>query len=443
MTTAIRKQVFLCTIGSLFEWYDFILFACLAPILAEIFFNGKSHFVALMATFAIFASGFIMRPLGAIFFGHLGDTLGRKKTLLITIFSMTVATTAMGLVPVGSTFSTYILVICRLIQGFATSGEYPGSLALLAEQKTQKHSSLVASMGIFGTGIGCFAGALVYALTLHWVGYENMLHWGWRIPFLLGAPLGILGYLLRKHIFESTQFETIKQRGLIKRAPMILLCKKHFKPLLTMLAISILCNTLVYINLLYFGSFALSTHKMTANQVMYLNLVVTFTYCAAILVFGFLADYLNKKIILTAGCVLFVLVLYPFFNIILNQDVFAQFIVQGFISILLGMILGPFASILADSFPTEVRFSGLSLTLNIAATFFGGTAPMLMNWLSQMTGSFTAPSFYLIFLAALACVAGVVTLLTENAQNTEPRPSGSVTYHELLPAKKESSAIAP
>lgn len=408
--TSIRKQVTLCSIGTILEWYDFALFACLAPILSEIFFPKTNHLAAMMATFAIFASGYIMRPIGAVFFGHLGDTLGRKYTLLITIFSMTFATTAIGLIPTGSTFATIGLVICRLIQGFATSGEYPGGLALLAEQNSQRRPAFIASFGIFGTGAGCFAGALVYAIVLKIVGHTEMVQWGWRIPFLLGGPLGICGYFLRKYIFESNQFEQIKQKKLISRAPLFLLLKEHRHTLGAMLCISILCNALVYVNLIYFGSVSLNTHKLDADTVMYLNLVVTFVYTIAVLFFGFLADYMNKKILLISGCFLLIITLYPLFNMILMQNTVAQFAGQAIISVLLGMILGPFASILAESFPTTVRYTGLSLTLNIAASFFGGSAPMLCSWLTKMSGVVTTPAIYLICLAVLAFMAGLKTL---------------------------------
>lgn len=171
-----RKQITLCTIGTIFEWYEFSLFACLAPILSQIFFQ-QNNTTALMATFTIFASGYLMRPLGAIFFGQLGDRLGRKYTLVITIFAMTFATTAIGLIPTGSTLATALLVIFRLIQGFATSGEYPGGLTLLAEQNASK-KSFIASFAIFGTGAGCFSGALMYFILLKIVGQETMLAWG-------------------------------------------------------------------------------------------------------------------------------------------------------------------------------------------------------------------------------------------------------------------------
>lgn len=405
-----KKQVALCTLGTIFEWYEFSLFACMTPVLSDIFFPKNNYFTALMATFAIFASGYIMRPLGAIFFGQLGDRVGRKRTLVITIFTMTIATTAIGLIPTGFTFATVALVICRLAQGFATSGEYPGGLTLLAEQAHSKHSAFVASFGIFGTGAGCFAGALVYFVLLDTLSHDQLVEWGWRIPFLVAAPLGIIGYLLRLYTLESPEFESFKQKEPLLKIPFINLMRSYLTPLLTVLSISILTNTVVYINFLYFGAYLVSIHKLTIMQNMYLYLMVTFVYSLAVLSFGFLSDKIDKKKLLVFGCLSFTLSIPFLFHIIMNGDLFAQFVAQALISILVGIILGPFASILPEQFPTGLRYTGVSVTLNCAAAFFGGTAPLACGWLIKVTGSTFTPAFYLVILGSLASCCGFLVL---------------------------------
>ncbi|EKD72215.1 MAG: Proline permease [uncultured bacterium] len=397
-----KKQVALCTLGTIFEWYEFTVFASLTPIISQLFFPRSNHLEAMMSTFAIFASGYIMRPLGAFFFGHVGDTLGRKYTLLITIFFMAGATLCIGLIPVGTSFSTLALVICRLAQGFSTSGEYPGGLALLSEQTNQTRKGLITSFGIFGTGVGCFLGALVYAITLKYLGYEAMLNGGWRIPFLLAGPLGVLSFLLRKSIFESREFNHIKEQGLIHRMPIKLLLTQHTKNLAVMLCISTLTNTLVYMNLLYFSSYTVSIHKLNTEDAMRLYLWVTFVYSISVLGFGFLSDYFDKKRMIMVGCALIVCFAYPLFKMILGSQVDMQFFAQGLISVFLGMILGPFSSVLAESFPTAVRYTGMSITLNMAASLFGGTAPMISGWLTQYFHTPLAPAFYIVLIAIIA-----------------------------------------
>jgi MHS family proline/betaine transporter-like MFS transporter len=418
----LKKQIALCTLGSLFEWYEFTVFASLTPIISILFFPHSNHFAAMMSTFAVLASGYVMRPLGALFFGHLGDTLGRKYTLLITIFLMAGATTAIGLIPTGYPFSTVALVIFRLAQGFATSGEYPGGLALLAEQNNHKHKSFIASFGIFSSGAGCFAGALGFAIIQHCVSNESMLQWGWRLPFLLGAPLGLIGYKLRKSILESPKFQEAKRAGLISHSPILQLLTQHYKTLIAVVFISILTNTLIAINFFYLGNYSLSIHKLTATHVTYLYLLITFIYALAILFFGWLADFFNKKRMIMTASLLIIAFSYPLFEIIIGASITTQFFAQTILSLLVGMVLGPFASLLAESFPTAVRYTGMSITLNVAASFFGGPAPMICGWLTSITGLATAPAFYVMGVALLALTASPF-IATSAADNNRVAPS--------------------
>lgn len=400
---SLKKQVTLCTVGSILEWYDFSLFACLTPILSQIFFPSSNQLTGLMGTFVIFASGYFVRPIGAIFFGELGDRIGRKYSLLITIFTMTVATTMIGLIPKGGTYAALMLVLCRLAQGFACSGEYPGMLTLLSEQCSSKRQSFISSTGGFATCVGSMLGALLYVVLLASLGQDRMLDWGWRIPFLLGAPLGIFGYLLRKYIYESSEFIRLKENNLTARTPLFDLFRAHRATLLAGLSVSILTNTIIMTNYVYLGNYALSIHKITSAQVIYLQLTVQVVYAFSILLFGFMADYVNKRLLILSGCLLFMIGIYPLFNLILTGDIYQQFLGQAVIAFGLGIVLGPFTSVLPEQFPARVRFSGLSVILNFAASFFGGTAPIVCGWLTKISGSPTMPAVYLILISGFAC----------------------------------------
>lgn len=413
--STIKKQVMLCTVGTVLEWYDFCLFSCLAPILSQIFFQRSNPFIAMMSTFAIFASGFLMRPLGAIFFGHLGDKLGRKATLLITIFSMTIATTLIGLIPTGTLFATVMLVICRLIQGFSTSGEYPGGLTLLAEQNNSKRKTFIASFSVFGTGMGIFAGALVYFILLKLLGNEKMTSWGWRIPFLLGGPLGLLGYFLRKNIYESVEFKKLQMHALIDRHPILTVFKCEWKSLLAMLSVSILTNALVYVNFMYCGNYLLSVNKLTTDQVVYVNLVIMLVYSVSILVFGGLSDLINKRKFMLCACLLTAISIYPLFQFIMVGSMLQQLLAQVGLSILLGMILGPFSAILPEQFPATVRYSGVSITLNFAAAFFGSSAPIICGWLIHTTQNALSPALYISILAIFSMGGALFSMRKSNS----------------------------
>jgi MFS family permease len=173
------------------------------------------------------------------------------------------------------------------------------------------------------------------------------------------------------------------------------------------LCISILTNTLVSINFFYLGNYSLSIHKLNANQATYLYLLITFTYAVTILFFGWLADFFNKKRMIITACLLIIGLTYPLFEIIIGTSIPAQFFAEAILSLLVGMVLGPFALLLAESFPTVVRYTGMSITLNVAASFFGGPAPMICGWLTSITASATAPAFYVMGSALLALTASL------------------------------------
>ena len=400
----LKKQVFLCAVGSILEWYEFLVFALVTPIISTLFFPNTNHFAAMMSTFAIFASGYIMRPLGAIFFGHLGDTIGRKYTLMLTLFLMTGSTFAMGCIPIGHTFSAIILLMCRLVQGFSASGEYPAVLTLLAEQAHEKRKGLITSTAPFGTGIGCALGALLCSILFHSLGHDGMLHGGWRIPFLLAMPLGILSYLLREKITESTEFKKLRLEQKHLKSPMKELFKKHQKTIWIMLPISILANVIIYVNFLFVNNYLIEQHKITTIQSSHLYLWTILMYSASILFFGFLSDYFNKKYCLIVAFIATAIFAYPLCHSIFNDSFIKQFIAQGVLSILAGMVLGPFVAVLSNGFPTAVRYSALSIVLNFAGSIFGGTAPIICGWLAAYIGPVYASSGYLIFLSLIALV---------------------------------------
>lgn len=402
--STVRKQVTLCTMGTVFEWYEFTVFASLTPIISSLFFPGGSRFNAMMATLAVFASGYAMRPLGAIFFGHIGDTRGRKTALLMTLGIMTVATTLIGLIPVGTVFSTVALVICRLMQGFATSGEYPGGLVLLVEQPGQRHKAFIASFGIASTGLGCFLGALAYALLSSLLTESAILAWGWRILFLLAGPIGMFGYFVRTAFLESPAFQQTRESGTsrLHRLPLIPLLQRHYRNLLALLCVTSLTNALVYVNLVYLGNHAVEVGRLTLDSVRYLFLLVTFVYVVAIFISGYLSDFLSRNRMILAGCVLVMVTVLPVFRLLETGGTASFFFAAGWLSAVLGMIVGPYASVLPESFPIAVRYSGISLVLNVAGALFGATAPLVSAYLTESTGSPLAPAWYIGALALLA-----------------------------------------
>lgn len=412
----IIKQISYCTIGNIFEWYDFTIFINLTPILAKLFFNTKTT-NSLLYTLLIFAVGYMSRPIGAIFFGHFGDTAGRKSTLTITIFCMAIATTTIGLLPT-TTIGVWGLLACRLLQGFACSGEYSGSLTLLSEQKSHKFNGLISSLGVFAAGLGMMLASSVYALICKFFGTLGMLNFAWRIPFLLSGVLGIIGYFIRNALVESEEFKLSKTSNQIVKIPLIEIIHKHYKELLLLLLLYIPPNVMVYINIAYLGNYRLSLHQLTEYQLMNLNFLISLAFTLSILLFGFLTTFFSEFSILLINCVLFVCFSYWMISSAIHGTVFIQIGSQILIAILLGGFFAPLAGLAARSFPIHVRYTGMSMIINFTAAIFGGTAPVVCSLINKFTNDITlASSFISLYIIIYFGIALCALIALKNLIN--------------------------
>lgn len=398
MTQVKWKQISICACGTALEWYDFALFASLITYISKNFFPTENTFASMMYTFSIFASGFILRPVGALFFGHLGDKFGRKKSLLITIVLMTLSTSAIGFVPTSfANVSVILLIVFRLAQGFAASGEYAGGITMLSELASNK-SSLVASFGLFGVGFGIFVGAVVCSIVAMIVGDSVMLAWGWRIPFILGIPLGFIGFLFRRHVNESKLFETAQQKKVLCRIPFFTVVKKDFPRLLSLLGLFVIGDVGFYMNFVYLPSY-FSTQLGGAHEhiLLYLITATTLVFAISIPLSAFLADRVGKKTMMLLASTFMVLLAYPLFKwAVLGVNY--QLLSQAVIAALLGMYLGPLPLVAAHHFSTNVRYSGIGVAINSSACIFGGSAPLICTWLANHS---IAPAYYFILAASL------------------------------------------
>lgn len=419
----IKQQVLVCTVGTILEWYDFSLFAALAAIMAPLFFPATHFTTALMATFAIFATGFIMRPLGAILFGHMGDRIGRKSTLALTIIIMAIATTAIGLIPLNNQhylLAPTLLVILRLLQGLACSGELPGGLAWLAELAPPQKRGFISSFGIFAAALGLMLGSLVGAITAMLLTDQALLSWGWRVPFLLSAPLGIVGLILRYKLAESDIFTQAAATNALVKIPAIEVLRYYSKSLLATGVLFMLSNVAIYINLVYLTSYLANIHVYSHGMALIVNAVITSVYAICALLFGYLSDQVGRSRLLLLAVFSFVIFSYPFFILIFSGTPAHALIGQMLIAMITGLLSGSTAAAIAEFFPTRVRYSGIALGINIPAALFGGTAPFVASTLTTLMDSAMAPAYYLILLSLVALfilirvTKDLATAVTEN-----------------------------
>ena len=404
------------SMGTILEWYDFSLIASMAPIISALFFPVKVKAFSLLATFGVFASGFIMRPIGSMVFGHIGDKYGRNAALSITIALMAIPTTLIGLLPTFQQIgivAPLLLIILRLVQGLASSGEYPGAICFLTELAPQGKRGLWGSVSMFGVAGGILLGSLINTFILSELTIEQVYTWGWRIPFLIGLPLTLIGWFIRYKMAESTVFEEAKNKNELLHQPIKHLLTFNLIKVMKVVLLFSFSTISFYMSFVYIGSYLVSQNKLTLHGVMLSNVFSTTVLIFLIPLFGYLSDKINRKYFMYAGTILLSVFYYPIFAFLM-RDNFQGFLVgQIVIAIFIAMLVGPMAAITSEMFATSTRYSGVSMGLNIGASLFGGTCPLVATYLVHITLNESIPAVYPVVLAILSFF---VILSLENKQ---------------------------
>ncbi len=411
-----RRSIQGASIGNFMEWYDFGVYGYVATTIAQVFYPGNSvTAVHLIATFGTLAAAFVVRPLGGMIFGPLGDRLGRKRELMITIVLMTVGTTATGLLPGYSTIGIWapiLLVVARVFQGLSTGGEYVGAMTYVVEQAPDRKRGTVVGFLPMGNLIGfVLAGLLVTGLQT-WLSPHDMLAWGWRIPLLLSAPFGLFALYMRLRLDESAAYQNANAAegasgdsgGHQLRRTVV----EQWRPMLICAALVLTSTAADYMLTGYLPTYLKVVVHVghTAGLVM---ITVTLAILMVTLVFvAMLSDRIGIKPIMWTGCGLLIAGSVPAFLLIRSGGSYPVI----FIGVLLiGLIELCFDStspaLLPALFPTEVRYGALAIAYNISISAVGGSTPLIAQALISGTGNAMVPAYMLVF----AGLVGAVTLL--------------------------------
>ncbi len=405
-------------IGTVLEWYDFSLIASMAPIMSLLFFPSKEKIISLLVTYGVFASGFLMRPIGAMIFGHIGDKYGRNIALSMTIVLMVLPTTLMGLLPTFNQIgilAPITLIILRLVQGIASSGEYPGAICYLTEIAPKGKRGLWGSISMFGVVGGVLLGSIVNSLLLTVLSTDQLYSWGWRIPFLVGLPLGVMGLILRYRVQESQLFEKMKLRKKVLEKPLKNLVVFNYKNVTKVISLFSLSTISFYMSFVYIGNYLVNEKKISLSDVLLSNSISTVFLIFLIPLFGFLSDKIKRKYLMLAGTCSLIIFYYPIFNLFLSNHFSGLLFGQILIAISIAMLVGPMAATVSEMFPTSVRYSGVSAGLNFGASFFGGTSPFVATYLVQCTLKESIPAIYPI-LFALICFFVIMSIKDEQSR---------------------------
>jgi MHS family proline/betaine transporter-like MFS transporter len=399
-----RKAITAGVIGNVLEWYDFGVYGYLVSTLSQLFFPGGDPLVSLLSTFAVFGVGFVMRPVGSILFGIYGDRYGRRKALSAVIFVMAAATFAMGLLPTyqqAGVLAPALLVIVRLFQGLSAGGEWGGSTSYIVEFAPAGRRGFFGSWQLVGVGGGFLLGSLTAALLNGVLGAADQIAWGWRLPFLFGIAVGLVGAYLRWRIDDTPKYTELEAKHAVAQAPLGEALREF--PRETALGFGVtLHNTVAYyIALVYMNSYMVKIGKLPQGTALWIG-----TFCLAVFVLllpltGWLSDRVGRRPLLLASCAGYIVLGYPFFLMSSSGNVGLTILSQLLMILLYVPYAGAAPAYYAEIFPTRVRYTALSIGYNIAVAIFGGFAPFIATWLVGATGSPYAPAAYVIIAAVL------------------------------------------
>lgn len=411
-----KKTIIILLLGGILEWYDFSLFGSLTPVISKIFFSKETAAIASLLLFSIFASGFLLRPIGGLFFGHIGDVYGRKKTISATIFLMAFSTGMIGILPTQANIgmlSPLLLIMLRMIQGLASSGEYPGSMCFLVETAPNKRQGLYGSLSILGAAGGIFLGTFTAFIFSSFLSNEQMLAWGWRVLFLLGLPLGLLGWYFRKQLRESEVFETAMSSIEKIKIPFKEIIEKEKSNLIRGIVLFSLPTALFCIGFIYIASYMANIKVITMQESLIDNALGVLSYGIFLPIFGYLSDIFDPKKIMLLGSILLLIFLYP--TALLFASLKNEYILlgQGILGLLMAMSSAPIPIIVSKMFSTLTRYSGIALSVGLGSSIFGGTAPVIISYINKTT--FTP--FHFIFYPLLLSFLFLIVIISLNKQN--------------------------
>lgn len=400
------KNISAAVVGNALETYDNTLYTFFAVILGPLFFPHEDPLTVMLASFGTLAAGFVGRPLGGIFFSHIGDRLGRKKALVLSIFLVTVPTFIIGILPTYSAIgilAPIILVSCRFLQGVCIGGELGGAMTFVLEHAGGQRRGFYASFIAVSSYLGGFIGTVLGTLCLQ----PFMPNWGWRLPFLFGGFLGIGGYLIRRHTTESQEFARLQEKGHISKYPFLEVLK--YQKVSMFRAFGVAAGVLVpfFIVASYLNGILKNDFSFSPLDIMKLSVGLMFIWMSLSPVMGLLADRIGITTLMKIVPCLLLMSSYPLFSLLDNPHLTYKTVlfIQVTISIMGVAFAAPCSAYLTSLFPTQQRYSGISLGYTLGSAILGGTAPLISAALLSWTGDRKAPAYYLMMCAIVAFFA--------------------------------------
>lgn len=408
----LRRAALASSLGNFIEWFDYASYSYFATVIAVVFFPTTNPQLALVETFGVFALSFLLRPIGAIVWGNWGDRRGRKWALSVSILLMAGSTFAIGCLPGYAQIGVaapLLLLLIRMVQGFSASGEYAGAAIFLAEYCPVRKRGIYVSLIPASTAVGLLAGS-VTATVLHAVLEPSQIHaWGWRLPFLAAAPLGLITRYIRTHLEDSPVYSEMVEKSAASRGessrPVRTVITQHGRALAISIGVASLNAVAFYLVLTYLPTYLVAELHLDSEPAFLASTLTLVVYVLGIFGMGWMSDHVGRKRMLVGACIGFILLSVPAFLLFDTRSFIWIVVAELVLCMLLTANDGTLATFLSESFPTNVRYTGFALSMNLANAIFGGTAALASTWLIGATGLEIAPALYLIAIAIGALVA--------------------------------------
>jgi MFS transporter, MHS family, proline/betaine transporter len=385
-------------IGNVLEWYDFAIYGYFAAQIGRDFFPHEDAIAQLLAAFGVFAIGYLMRPIGGAIVGHIGDSFGRRAALTFSVTAMAIPTFLMGLLPGYHSIGLLApigLTLLRIVQGLSVGGEYTSSMVFLVEHAPEGRRGLMGALAGAGATVGILLGSTVGAAFAASMSTTALDAWGWRIPFLLGLVVGIVGYMLRRYVLEAG---VAQKRA---RAPIVETLHGHWRLVLGFAGLSVFCAVTFYIGFVYIVSWLQTADGIAPSRALEINSLSMVIILPVTIAAGWLSDRIGRKPLMLATSAGGLIGALPLFWLLNHPSaLLAQLGQLGFV-FLVGIYYAALPAALVEAAPASVRCTAVALGYNLCYGLFGGLSPLAATWLVQRTGDEIAPAFLIMAAAAV------------------------------------------
>jgi MHS family proline/betaine transporter-like MFS transporter len=408
----LRKVIIGASVGNAVEWFDFAIYGFLATFIAANFFPAGNDTAALLNTFAIFAAAFFMRPLGGFVFGPLGDRIGRHRVLALVILLMSAATLAIGLLPTYAAIGVaapLLLLLMRCLQGFSAGGEYGGGAVYLAEFADDRTRGRTITFMVWSGVVGFLLGSITVTLLEAALSAEAMHSYGWRIPFLIAGPLGLVGLYIRLKLDDTPEFKELSDNDDVAKSPLRESLRTSWRQILQVIGMFVIFNVGYYVVFAYLPTYFIRTLEFSEAAAFISITAACLVAIVLILPLAALSDRIGRRPMLIAGSVGFAVFAYPLFLLLNSGSLAAAIAAHIGLAVIECVYIAVAVSAGVEMFATRVRYSGFGVGYNLCVAVFGGTTPYIVTWLTASSADPIAPAYYIV-VAALISLVTVLTL---------------------------------